>query len=118
MTTPNMMHNGMRPRIDHTGKLIGMTDKARKRSRFEWCLDLLTVVGLGEKKPTRIMQKTNLCQITTLQTLEFLRKTNYISQENVDGNKRYSLTTNGHDLLEKYKTLQVLRNQIEMGGEI
>jgi predicted transcriptional regulator len=69
----------------------------------------LTVIGEGEKRPTRIMYATNLSWNSLKGTLDILVNKGYVDEDQVtDRNKKYSITAKGHEVLGYYDRLESL----------
>jgi len=80
-----------------------------RRSSFQIAIDVLTVIGEGEKRPTRIMYATNLSWNSLKGTLDILVNKGYVDEDQVtDRNKKYSITTKGHEVLGYYDRLESL----------
>ncbi|TFH15135.1 hypothetical protein E4H04_08950 [Candidatus Bathyarchaeota archaeon] len=80
-----------------------------RRSSFQIAIDVLTVIGEGEKRPTRIMYATNLSWNSLKGTLDILVNKGYVDEDQVtDRNKKYSITAKGHEVLGYYDRLESL----------
>lgn len=82
---------------------------APHRSSFQIALDILTVIGEGEKKPTRIMYAANLNWNSMSDTLGLLVDKGYIDENYISKrNKKYSITLKGREPLGYYNQIESL----------
>ena len=80
-----------------------------RRSGFQIAVDVLTVIGEGEDRPTRIMYASNLSWNSLRGTLELLVAKGYVDEALVNlKRKRYSITGKGRDVLGYYDRLGTL----------
>ena len=80
-----------------------------RRSSFQIAIDVLTVIGEGEQRPTRIMYATNLSWNSLKGTLEILVNKGYVDEDHVsERNKKYSITAKGREVLGYYDRLESL----------
>lgn len=80
-----------------------------RRSSFQIAIDVLTVIGEGENRPTRIMYASNLSWNSLKSTLDLLVNKGYIDEDHVsERNTKYSITTKGHEVLGYYDRLESL----------
>jgi predicted transcriptional regulator len=80
-----------------------------RRSGFQIAIDVLTVIGEGEERPTRIMYASNLSWNSLRSTLDLLVRKGYIEEDYISKrNKKYSITTKGRDVLNYYDRLESL----------
>ncbi len=80
-----------------------------RRSSFQIAVDVLTVIGEGEQRPTRIMYASNLSWNSLRGTLDILVGKGYVDEMFLNQkHKRYSITTKGQDVLGYYNRLESL----------
>ena len=80
-----------------------------RRSSFQIAIDVLTVIGEGVTRPTRIMYASNLSWNSLKSTLDLLVNKGYVDEDHVsERNKKYSITAKGHELLGYYNRLESL----------
>ena len=80
-----------------------------RRSSFQIAIDVLTVIGDGEERPTRIMYASNLSWNSLKGTLELLVNKGYVNEERISSRvKKYSITKKGHEVLGYYDRLESL----------
>lgn len=80
-----------------------------RRSSFQIAIDVLSVIGEGEKRPTRIMYASNLSWNSLRGTLDLLVDKGYVDEDYVsDRNKKYSITAKGREVLGYYDRLESL----------
>ncbi len=80
-----------------------------RRSSFQIAVDVLTVIGEGEQRPTRIMYASNLSWNSLRGTLDILVGKGYVDEMFLNQKqKRYSITTKGQDVLGYYNRLESL----------
>ena len=80
-----------------------------RRSSFQIALDVLTAIGEGEKKPTRIMYAVNLNWNSMNDTPDLLVDKGYVDEDYISQRKKkYSITTKGREALGYYNKLESL----------
>jgi len=80
-----------------------------RRSSFQIAIDVLTVIGEGEKRPTRIMYASNLSWNSLRGTLDLLVDKGYVDEDFISKrNKKYSITAKGREVLGYYDRLESL----------
>ncbi|RLG97189.1 hypothetical protein DRO27_00600 [Candidatus Bathyarchaeota archaeon] len=80
-----------------------------RRSGFQIAVDVLTVIGEGEDRPTRIMYASNLSWNSLRGTLDLLVAKGYVDEALMNQRKkRYSITGKGRDVLSYYDRLETL----------
>ncbi len=80
-----------------------------RRSSFQIAVDVLTVIGKGEERPTRIMYASNLSWNSLKGTIEILVVKGYVDEMFLNQKqKRYSITSKGRDVLSYYNQLESL----------
>ena len=80
-----------------------------RRSSFQIAVDVLTVIGEGEQRPTRIMYASNLSWNSLRGTLDILVGKGYVDEMFLNKKqKRYSITMKGKDVLGYYNRLESL----------
>ena len=80
-----------------------------RRSGFQIAVDVLTVIGEGEKRPTRIMYASNLSWNSLKGTLNIRVGKGYVDEMFLNKKKkRYSITSKGTDVLGYYNRLESL----------
>lgn len=80
-----------------------------RRSGFQIAVDVLTVIGEGEDRPTRIMYASNLSWNSLRGTLDLLVSKGYVDEALMNQRKkRYSITGKGRDVLSYYDRLETL----------
>ena len=80
-----------------------------RRSGFQIAVDVLTVIGEGEDRPTRIMYASNLSWNSLRGTLDLLVAKGYVDEALMNQRKkRYSITGKGMDVLSYYDRLETL----------
>ncbi len=80
-----------------------------RRSSFQIAVDVLTVIGKGEKRPTRIMYASNLSWNSLKGTLDTLVGKGYVDEVSMNQKqKRYSISSKGRDVLSYYTRLESL----------
>jgi predicted transcriptional regulator len=80
-----------------------------RRSSFQIAIDVLTVIGEGEERPTRIMYSSNLSWNSLKSTLNLLVNKGYVEEDYVsERNKKYSITTKGREVLGYFDRLESL----------
>jgi len=80
-----------------------------RRSGFQIAVDVLTVIGEGEDRPTRIMYASNLSWNSLRGTLDLLVTKGYVDEALMNQRKkRYSITGKGRDVLSYYDRLETL----------
>ena len=80
-----------------------------RRSGFQIAVDVLTVIGEGEQRPTRIMYASNLSWNSLRGTLSILVSKGYVDEMFINTKqKRYSITPKGRDVLGYYNRLESL----------
>ena len=78
-----------------------------RRSGFQIAVDVLTVIGEGEDRPTRIMYASNLSWNSLKGTLDILVGKGYVDEMFLNQKqRRYSITTKGKDVLGYYSRLE------------
>lgn len=77
-----------------------------KRSKLVIYLDVLSVIGEGEDKPTRIMYNANISWKPLQETLDSLLKQELIEVKNIQNHKRYKITPKGRKLLKYFRIIQ------------
>ena len=82
-----------------------------KRGRLEIIGEILEVIDRGEKKKTRIMQRTYLGWRSFKSYLDFLLENNLIKENGLgDTERQYELTENGMKFLDNYRQIKKLLN--------
>ncbi|MDG6922291.1 MAG: hypothetical protein JRN67_03240 [Nitrososphaerota archaeon] len=78
-----------------------------RRSRMETYFDVLTAVGAGAEKPTRVMYKSNICWTVLKESLARLQSCGLIAEE-VDRSGRSSLrlTPKGFGLVKDFLSMK------------
>lgn len=80
-----------------------------RRSGFQIAVDVLTTIGEGEERPTRIMYASNLSWNSLKGTLDILVGKGYVDETFLNQKqKRYSITKKGQDVLGYYNRLESL----------
>jgi predicted transcriptional regulator len=80
-----------------------------RRSGFQIAVDVLTVIGEGEDRPTRIMYASNLSWNSLRGTIDILVGKGYVDEMFLnEKQKRYSITSKGSDVLGYYNRLESL----------
>ena len=80
-----------------------------RRSGFQIAVDVLTVIGEGEDRPTRIMYASNLSWNSLRGTLDLLVAKGYVDEVLMNQRKkRYSITGKGREVLSYYDRLETL----------
>lgn len=80
-----------------------------RRSGFQIAVDVLTVIGEGEDRPTRIMYASNLSWNSLRGTLDLLVAKGYVDEALMNQRKkRYSITGKGREVLSYYDRLETL----------
>ncbi|MDG6995157.1 MAG: hypothetical protein JRN52_04465 [Nitrososphaerota archaeon] len=81
--------------------------KQGRRSRMETYFDVLTAVGSGAEKPTRIMYKSNICWTVLKESLARLQNCGLIAEE-VDrsGRRSLRLTSKGFGLVKDFLSMK------------
>ncbi len=80
-----------------------------RRSGFQIAVDVLTVIGEGEDRPTRIMYASNLSWNSLRGTIDILVGKGYVDEMFLnEKQKRYSITSKGRDVLGYYNRLESL----------
>ena len=83
---------------------------SKKRSRLEICIDILRVLKKGERKPTRIMYKTNLSWKPLQEILESMTSQEIIKKIEVNKRKKYVITEKGLNVLRYFEEMMELIN--------
>ncbi|MBD3172365.1 hypothetical protein GF326_07830 [Candidatus Bathyarchaeota archaeon] len=97
--------------------------KRSRRSKMEMNLDILRAIQMGEKKPTRIMGRSNMTWSKLQRGLEFLLDSGYIIEIPVEDLPRkrvdkrskqiYQLTEKGESILRYFRNeLKPVKNLI------
>jgi len=81
---------------------------SRKRSRLEIYLDILRVLKKGERKPTRIMYRTNLSWTPLQEILESMISQEIIKKIEVNKRKEYVITKKGLNVLRYFEEMMEL----------
>ena len=81
---------------------------SRKRSRLEIYLDILRVLKKGERKPTRIMYRTNLSWTPLQEILESMVSQEIIKKIEVNKRKEYVITKKGLNVLRYFEEMMEL----------
>jgi predicted transcriptional regulator len=80
-----------------------------RRSSFQIAVDVLTVIGKGEERPTRIMYASNLSWNSLKGTLDTLVGKGYVDEMSMNQKqKRYTISSKGRDVLSYYNQLESL----------
>ena len=80
-----------------------------RRSSFQIAVDVLTVIGKGEERPTRIMYASNLSWNSLKGTLDTLVGKGYVDEMYMNQKqKRYTISSKGRDVLSYYNQLETL----------
>lgn len=80
-----------------------------RRSSFQIAVDVLTVIGKGEQRPTRIMYASNLSWNSLKGTLDTLVGKGYVDEVSMNQKqRRYSISSKGRDVLSYYTRLESL----------
>ncbi len=80
-----------------------------RRSSFQIAVDVLTVIGKGEERPTRIMYASNLSWNSLKGTLDTLVGKGYVDEVSMNQKqKRYTISSKGRDVLSYYNKLETL----------
>ena len=82
----------------------------QKRSRLEIYIDILRVLKKGERKPTRIMYKTNLSWTPLQEILESMTSQEIIKKIEVNKRKKYVITEKGLNVLRYFEEMMELIN--------
>jgi len=83
---------------------------SKKRSRLEIYIDILRVLKKGERKPTRIMYKTNLSWTPLQEILESMTSQEIIKKIEVNKRKKYVITEKGLNVLRYFEEMMELIN--------
>ena len=83
---------------------------SKKRSRLEIYIDILRVLRKGERKPTRIMYKTNLSWKPLQEILESMTSQEIIKKIEVNKRKKYVITEKGLNVLRYFEEMMELIN--------
>ena len=75
---------------------------SKKRSRLEICIDILRVLKKGERKPTRIMYKTNLSWKPLQEILESMISQGLIIKKENKNKRLYEITEKGLNVLRYF----------------
>jgi predicted transcriptional regulator len=73
-----------------------------RRSRLEICFEILQTISKGNRKPTRIMYKTNLSWKPLQEILHSLLSQGFIEEKRTTTSKIYSITAKGESVLGYY----------------
>ena len=80
-----------------------------RRSSFQIAVDVLTVIGKGEKRPTRIMYASNLSWNSLKGTLDTLVGKGYVDEVSMNQKQeRYSISSKRRNVLSYYTRLESL----------
>ena len=80
-----------------------------RRSSFQIAIDVLSVIGEGEKRPTRIMYASNLNWDSLKNTLDLLVDKGYVDEDYLsERNRKYSITNKGREVLGYYNRIESL----------
>ena len=77
-----------------------MTKMRKKRSKLEIYLEILRMINEGEKKPTRIMYRTNISWFRCCQFLKSMVSQNLIKEASQNKRKEYAITEKGQKVLK------------------
>lgn len=77
-----------------------------RRSRLEIQLDILDTVSLGNEKPTRIMNASNIPWLTLQKVLHILEFGDLITKDSHNGRSLYSVTEKGYFVLQNYRRVR------------
>ncbi|HLG25115.1 MAG TPA: winged helix-turn-helix domain-containing protein [Candidatus Nanoarchaeia archaeon] len=90
---------------------------SKKRDRLQIIYDILSVIKEknGKIKPTNVLYKSNLSNQMFVEYMNELTQKGFISENNINGGKTYSLTQKGFDYLNKYQMIVDFTSSFGLG---
>lgn len=108
------------PFMEETHRSVVARDLLRcpsRRSKLELIFEVLRAVAEGAEKPTRVMQRSNLCWRSMNVYLETLVQHQLLTREMQDRRVTYKVSAKGFQLLNRYLELVGESSELEFEAQ-